>query len=53
MVPDTCVKFGVQKKSGSPDMGSKGVKNGVFRLYLQGISLVSADFRHERGSFGP
>ena len=53
MVPDTCVKFGVQKKSGSPDMGSKGVKNGAFRLYLQGISLVRADFWTEMGCYGP
>ena len=40
MVPDTCVKFGVQKKSGSPDMGLNGVQNGAFRLYLQRISLA-------------
>ena len=53
IVPDKCVKFGVQKKSGSPDMGSKGVQNGAFRLYLQRILSVLADFWTERGSYGP
>ena len=52
MVPDMCVKFGVQKKSGSPDMGSKGVQNGVFRLYLHRISLDFSIFGFERGSYG-
>ena len=28
MVRDVCVKFGVQQKSGSPDMGQKGVETG-------------------------
>ena len=45
MVPDTCVKFGVQKKSGSPDMGSKGVQNGVFRELFEKYMLNPADFR--------
>ena len=52
MVPDTCVKFGVQKKSGSPDTGSKGAKNGAFRLYLQRISSDASKFGVERGSYG-
>ena len=52
MVLDVCVKYGGQKKSGSPDMGSKGVKNGVFRLYLQRISLDFSIFGFERGSYG-
>ena len=28
IVLDVCVKFGVQQKSGSPDMGQKGVETG-------------------------
>ena len=35
MVPDMCVKFGLMYDFGSPDTGSKGVKNGAFRLFLE------------------
>jgi len=45
MVPDTCVKFGVQNKSGSPDMASKGVQNGVFRELFE---KYASDFNYYR-----
>jgi len=35
MVLDVCLKFRSQQKSGSRDTGSKGVKNGAFRLFLE------------------
>ena len=35
IVIHTCTKFHVQEKSGSRDMGSKGVKNGGFRDFLR------------------
>ena len=41
------------KKSWVPDIGQKGVQNGAFRLYLKTFTLVFADFRSERGSYGP
>ena len=46
MVLHVCVKSGVQEKSGSPDMGSNGGQNGVFRLYLEKSSFVFLDFLH-------
>ena len=52
MVLNMCVKFGVQEKSGSPDMGSNGVQNGVFRDFLEKFRLYDIDFRAERGSSG-
>ena len=52
MVLDTCVKFGVQEKSGSRDMGSKGVPNGVFREFLEKYMLYLADFQAERNYYG-
>ena len=53
MVLNMCVKFGVQEKSGSPDMGSNGVQNGVFREFLEKFRLYDIDFRAERRSYGP
>ena len=45
MVLDMCLKFGVQEKSGSPDTGSKGVQNGVFReLFVK----YASDFNYYR-----
>ena len=45
MVLDMCVKFGVQEKSGSPDTGSKGVQNGVFRELFE---KYASDFNYYR-----
>ena len=45
MVLDMCVKFGVQEKSGSPDTGSKGVQNRVFRELFEKYAL---DFDYYR-----
>ena len=49
---DMCVKFGVMYDFGSRDMGSNGVQNGVFRLYLHRISLDFSIFGFEGGSYG-
>ena len=35
MVLDMCVKFGLMYDFGSPDTGSNGVQNGVFREFLE------------------
>ena len=51
MVLDMCVKFGVHEKSGSPDTGSKGVQNGVFRELFQKYMLNPADFRAGRNCY--
>ena len=53
MVADTCVKFGVQEKSGSPDTGSKGVKNGAFRLFLTKYRWCDPDFRAGIAFYSP
>ena len=45
MVLDMFVKFGVQEKSGSPDTGSKGVQNRVFRELFEKYAL---DFDYYR-----
>ena len=45
MVLDMRGKFGVHEKSGSPDTGSKGVQNGVFRELFRKYMLKPADFR--------
>ena len=52
MILDVCVKFGVMYDFGSRDMGSNGVQNGVFRLYLHRISLDFSIFGFEGGSYG-
>ena len=41
IVIHTCTKFHVQEKSGSRDMGSKGVKNGGFRDFLTKFNFYS------------
>ena len=41
IVIHTCTKFHVQEKSGSRDMGSKGVKNGGFRDFLRKFNFYS------------
>ena len=52
MVLDVFVKFRSQQKSGSRDTGSKGVKNGAFRLFLEKYWYDDADFRAERTFYG-
>ena len=41
IVIHTCTKFHVQEKSGSRDMGSKGVKNGGFRDFLRKFNFYT------------
>ena len=52
MVLDLCAKFGVQEKSGSPDMGPFVTPKRLFRLFLENFSLYFANFLSERGSYG-
>ena len=48
MVLHMGAEFEFQQKSGSGDMGSDGVQNGVFRESLKKYMLYLADFRAER-----
>ena len=52
MVLDMRVKFEVHEKSGSPDTGSKGVQNRVFRELFEKYMLNEADFRAGRNYYG-
>ena len=52
MVLDVCVKFGVQQKSGSPDMGPFMTPKRLFRLFLENLSLDFANFLSEWGFYG-
>ena len=52
MVLDECVKFGVQQKSGSPDMGPFVTPKRLFRLFLEKYLLDFANFWSERGFHG-
>ena len=52
MILDVCVKFGVQQKSGSPDMGPLVTPKRLFPLYLENFSLDFANFLLEWGSKG-
>ena len=52
MVLDVCVKFGVQQKSGSPDMGPMVTPKRLFRLFLENFSLNFAYFLSEWGFYG-
>ena len=53
MILDMCVKFGVMYDFGSGDMGSNGVSNGVFRLFLERYSMNFAYHWVERRYYGP
>ena len=44
MVLDVCVKFGLQQKSGSPDMGPIVTPKRLFQLFLENDSLDFAIF---------
>ena len=52
MVWDVCVKFGVMDDFGSQDMGSYGVKNGVFREFLSKYALDLSDSWAKRTIYG-
>ena len=52
MVLDVCVKYGGQKKSGSPDMGPIVTPKRLFRLFLENLSLDFANFLSEWGFYG-
>ena len=52
IVVDMCVKFGVQQKSGSLDIGQKGVKKKLFWEFLENGSNDFVNFQSERGSYG-
>ena len=49
MVLDMCVKFGVQEKSGSPDMGPIVTPKRLFRLFLEKYYTDVEDFLPEGG----
>ena len=53
MVLDLCVKFGVQEKSGSPDMGPIVTPKRLFPVFLKNCSLDFANFLSEWGPYGP
>ena len=52
MVLDMCVKFGVQEKSSSPDMGPIVTPKRLFRLFLENLPLDFANFLSEWGFYG-
>ena len=52
MVLDMSVKFGVMYDFGSQDMGSNGVKNGVFREFRTKYALDLSDSWAERTIYG-
>ena len=47
MVLDMCVKFGLMYDLASPDTGSNGVQNGVFREFLEKYALDFNDCRRK------
>ena len=51
MVLDVCLKYGVQKKSGTPDMGPLVTPKRLFRLFLENFSLDFANFLSEWGFY--
>ena len=51
MVLDMCVKFRVMYDFGSPDNGSNGVQNGVFREFLQKYIWNLGDFWAKRNCY--
>ena len=52
MVLDVCVNFGLQQKSGSPDMGPIVTPKRLFRLFLENFSLDFANYKSEWGFHG-
>ena len=52
MVLHVCVKFWVMHDFGSEDMGSYGVKNGVFREFRTKYALDLSDSWAERTIYG-
>ena len=52
MVLKMCVKFGVQEKSGSPDMGPFVTPKRLFRLFLENFSLDFTNYLSEWGFYG-
>ena len=48
-----CGKFEVMYDFGSLDTGSKGVKNGAFRLFLKKYRLCDLDFRAGIAFYSP
>ena len=53
MVLHMGAEFQVRQKSGSPDTGSNGVKNGAFRLFLEKNRSGDPDFGAGIASYGP
>ena len=49
---DVSVKFGVQQKSGSLDMGPFVTPKRLFRLFLENFSLDFANYKSEWGFHG-
>ena len=52
MVLDLCVKFVVQEKSGSPDMGPIVTPKRLFPLFLEKYNTDFKDFLSEKGFYG-
>ena len=52
MVLDVCVKFEVQQKYDSPDMGPRVTPKRLFRLFLDNLTLDYVNFLSEWGFYG-
>ena len=52
MVLDVCVKYGGQKKSGSPDIGPIVTPKRLFGLFLENFSLDFTNYLSELGFYG-